>query len=125
MSAEINYNIDCVISYNDNGGYRKAMRELFHMKEPDLSEYGDLDEETRDELLFDESTISKVTDKIYDITKNHPLFQELYTMAAGRFLSTNMEIGLAVVFCYDYLPLFHNCLASFFRNEFDLSLIHI
>jgi hypothetical protein len=89
------------------------------MKDPDLSDYVDLDEETRDELLFDEAAISKVTDKIYDITKNNVLFQELYTLAAGRFISTNMEIGLAVVFCYDYLPLFHKCLGSFFRNEFD------
>jgi hypothetical protein len=117
---DVNYDI----SYNDNFGYRKTMRELFFMKNPDLSEYEDLDEETRDELLFDEKAISKVTDEIYELTKTHTLFIELYTLAAGCFISTDAEIGLAVLLCYDYLPLFHKCLGSFFRNEFDRENIY-
>jgi hypothetical protein len=78
-----------------------------------------LDEETQDELLYDEKTMSIIMDEIYDATKNNDLFNELYDLAAARMFSTDRTIGQAVLLSYDYLCFFHNCLASFLKDEFD------
>ena len=80
-----------------------------------------IDEETRDEMMYDERTVSKIMDELLEVTISHPLFQYLYDAAAGKMLSTNREIGQAVLFSYDYLPLFHKCLASFVRSPADFT----
>lgn len=122
MSIEKRFNIDTDISYQSNEQYRATLRRMFCM---DVSMCAltleSIDEETRDELTYDESTVSSVMDELFDMTKNHPLFQYLYDAAAGKMLSTNRDIGQAVLFSYDYLPLFHKCLASFIRSPSDFN----
>jgi hypothetical protein len=127
MSIEYQFDINMDVAYQSNEQYRATLRRMFFM---DISMCAltleSIDEETRDELTYDESTVSAVMDKLFDLTKSHPLFQYLYDAAAAKMISTNREIGQAVLFSYDYLPLFHKCLASFIRNpyEFDESNQH-
>jgi hypothetical protein len=77
----------------------------------------DIDDETLDEMNYDEMTISKTMDLLYQFTQENEMFQKLYDLAAARMISTDRLIGQAVLFSYDYLPLFHQCLASFFNDE--------
>ena len=118
MSIERQFDINMEASYQNNEQYRATLRKMFFM---DVSmcplTLESIDEETRDELTYDESTVSLVMDKLFDITKDHPLFQYLYDSAAAKMISTNREIGLAVLFSYDYMSLFHKCLASFIRES--------
>ena len=48
-------------------------------------------------------------------------FQKLYDGAAGKMLSQDREIGLAVLYSYDYMFYFHNCFVEYYKNptEFD------
>jgi len=113
------YNFHKDVYYTNNTEYRQCLRELFNMKcsqNPDLE---GIDEETKDELFYDEDTMSLIMDEIYNATKNNELFNELYDLAAARMFSTDRTIGQAVLLSYDYLCFFHNCLASFIKSEFD------
>lgn len=119
MTLYNNYNLNKDVYYTNNKEYRQCLRELFNMKcviSPDLE---GLDEETKDELLYDENTMSVIMDEIYNATNKNEFFNELYDLAAARMFSTDRTIGQAVLLSYDYLCFFHNCLASFLKGEFD------
>jgi hypothetical protein len=73
-----------------------------------------LDIETYDELLYDNASSKKTMDEIFKKTYSIPAFKKLYTKAAALFFSTDPEIGMSVLLCYDYLYLFIECL-----NELD------
>ena len=77
------------------------------------------DEETRDEQNYDERMCCKMMDFVYSKTRSHPLFIELYTLGAAAMMSVDQEIGLVVLFAYDYLPFFHPILCDFIRGGFD------
>lgn len=104
--------------YNNNATYRICLRTLFKMnpnKFPKFDE--DLDEETRDENDYDIDSASVAMDTIlHDITKNS-LFLYVLDKAAARMFSTDREIGLTILFSYDYLDVFHECLVHFYTNE--------
>jgi len=110
------YNIDYDVKYEDNLGYRESMRQVFRMTPSQSHLADDLDDESRDELLYDDATISAGLDYLFEATKDVPSFSELFLVGAGRMLSENREIGLAVVLSYDYFELFHLCLRDFFQN---------
>jgi hypothetical protein len=112
------YNIDAIAVYSDNTSYRSTLRQLFFMDVSMCSAMDNesMDEESRDELMYDDASVVKVMGNIYQLTRDNELFQKLYDLAAEKMISTNREIGQAVLFSYDYLPLFHKCLASFLRN---------
>lgn len=117
MNIQDRYNINLDVTYQNNEQYRASLRHLFYM---DISmcplTMESIDEETRDELMYDEATVSKVMDELFVLTFENPLFQKLYDSAAEKMISTNREIGQAVLFSYDYLALFHKCLAGFIKN---------
>jgi hypothetical protein len=73
----------------------------------------DWDEETIDEMHYDESAMSKALDSIYAKTKDHPLFKNIYQSAAAKMISMDNEIGLAVCISYDFFKCFHACLQLF------------
>ena len=112
------YNIDAIAVYTDNKSYRSTLRQLFFMDVSMCPATVDesMDEESRDELMYDDATVFKVMGNIYDLTRDNLLFQKLYDLGAEKMISTDREIGQAVLFSYDYLPLFHKCLAGFLRN---------
>lgn len=114
-----NYNLNKDVYYTNNKEYRQCLRELFYMNCVSSDDLNDIDEETKDELLYDEENTSIVMDELYNATKNSEIFNELYDLAAATMFSTDRTIGQAVLLSYDYLCYFHNCLASFLKGDFD------
>jgi hypothetical protein len=111
------YNLDFIFEYKDNNEYRNCLRELFFMNPIDNSQlYHDIDTETLDEMDYDEFKISETMDVLLNLTQDNHYFRELYSLAAALMFSEDYGIGQAVLFSYDNLPLFHNCLASFIRE---------
>ena len=118
------YDIEVIVQYNDNKSYRNCLRKVTNMNLDKLNipwekMDSDLDEETKDELLFDNEAISKTMDFIYEKTHNNILFKELYSIAASKMFSEDLQIGLAVLFSYDFFEKFHLCLIDFFNNDFS------
>jgi len=105
------------IAYSTNRDYRQVVRNFCNMKCTDAD--ADIDEESRDELLFDECSTSKKMTEIYESTKHHPLWIHLYEKAAAKFFSTDNEIGLAVLFSYDYFLKFYKCWTLFIESPHD------
>ena len=104
--------------YSDNTSYRMALRALIGMPIPEYIhlETDEIDEETGDEQYYDEKYMTTFLDKVYANTKDHPLFKELYAIAAGKMISLDPEIGLAVLLSYDYLAHFYRCLVEYENN---------
>ena len=97
------YNFNIIsVSYDNDDEYREVVRILFN-SEPE------------------EEINTTVLDWIYFKTKDQPLFQVVYNKAASFMISENQEIGLSILFAYDYLPLFHQMLLAFntFGDTFD------
>jgi len=124
--------------YSTTEEYRQVLRQIVQMDPTKY--YSDavfnafetpLDEETLDEFHYDDHAMSTYLDKVYQTTHTHPLFQRMYMSAAALMLSTNPEIGLAVLFSYDYLAPFYLCYQSYFldpsafseNNQFYHSII--
>jgi hypothetical protein len=85
-------------------------------------ELGDeFDKETRDEIEYDDESAGLMMQYIRNHTKELPIFHKLYELAAARFLSRDHEIGVAILYAYEYLPFFHKCLCIFFNNAADLT----
>lgn len=111
------------IKYNSNKEYRKAIREFCKMNcpPPTIENAEDIDEETKDELLFDSLSTQIIMNDIYEKTKDHPVWQTLYDKSAAKLISTHRDIGLSLLFCYDFFPAFHDCWKSFLEcpEKFD------
>ena len=99
--------------YTTNKEYRDCIREFCKMNCEDKTIGIDIDDESRDEQMFDCIACSKTMDFIFEKTKDIPLWQNLYDKAAGKFISTNREIGLSVLFSYDFFWDFKECWNSF------------
>jgi hypothetical protein len=111
------------MDYNDNKGYRQSLRGLFEMNSKNyedrinsIKSIEELDEETEDEISYDEKAASETMDQIYSKTKNNVLFKNLYKIAASKMLSEDETIGQAVLFSYDYLKDFYLCLVDFYNE---------
>ena len=119
MSTQtFSYPIDLTLSYTNDEEYRKSIRNLFQMKSdsyPDIV-HSDIDAVSRDELEYDENSAYSAMDYVFDNTRNVPPFIAIYEQAASFMFSTDINIGMAVLFSYDYLLLFHNCLRDFFTS---------
>jgi len=110
------------VKYSTNKEYREVIREFCKMnceKLPD--DLDDIDEETQDEMMFDSLACQLVMNEIFEKTKDHPLWQNIYDKTAAKFFSSDREIGLSVLFCYDFFPAFHDCWKSFleYPEKFD------
>ena len=113
------YNIEYKVNYSDNLSYRNNLRDVFQMNmsnAPDLTYIEDLDDETEDEMLYDYDAVKTGLDYVYNNTIHHVLFKELYEIAASKMLSVDTNIGITILFSYDYFELFHLCLVDFFTN---------
>jgi|LauGreDrversion4_2_1035121.scaffolds.fasta_scaffold07027_4 hypothetical protein len=112
-------------SYSNTQEYRQCLRSFFQMDSAEYREIlqkyqdelqDDFDDETCDEMSYDEGAAKRAMDSMYLITHKHPLFQELFDHAAARMFSTDREIGLAVLCSYDYLSRFHACIVQFLQT---------
>jgi hypothetical protein len=108
------------IHYTNDKEYREWIRKLFHMKinEEKIQSWreNEIDEISIDEMIYDEESISLGIDYIYSKTKQLKLFQTLFQKAAAKMISTNMEIGIVILFSYDYFSLFHECIVEYFSS---------
>ena len=111
------------VHYNNDFEYRKWLRRLFCMKMPDLDE-NEVDENldqddiiSRDEADFDEKSATNALDFVFNNTKDNIYFQELYSLAASKMLSLDQNIGLSVLYSYDYMALFHYCVCCYIENN--------
>jgi hypothetical protein len=78
-----------------------------------------LDNESRDELEYDEEMTTIALNYIFNKTKDYEIFRNIYTLASNRMFSNDIEIGLTVLLSYDYLIYFHKFLQSYFINNVD------
>lgn len=115
------YNINISVCYDNNTSYRECLRKVCYMDISNLNipfdQMEDLDDETKDELLFDEGAMNQTMDYVYDKTKQNECFKEFYVLGAAKMFSQDEQIGLAVLFSYDYFALFHACLVEFLENH--------
>ena len=111
------YNSKIQIQYTNNQEYRQQLRVLFNMKNQVQDLDLGIDAETLDENDFDTEAASNMMDYVFDMTENEPVFQELYDYAAALMFSQDREIGIAVLFSYDYLAYFHPCICDFTNNN--------
>lgn len=123
------YNINISVSYNNNTSYRECLRNVCSMDISNLNipfdQMEDLDDETKDELLFDQNAMNRTMDYVYELTKENTCFKEFYLLGAGQMFSQDEQIGLAVLFSYDYFALFHVCLIEFLnKHEFQENSIN-
>jgi len=120
MEEQILYNIKNMDShYNDDISYRQCLRKMFEMIEK--VPHKEIDDITNDENNYDEQSMSKSMDIIYEKTRKNNLFKNLYQHGAEKMFSLDQEIGLAVLCSYDYFHLFHMCLKDFFDDSTTFS----
>ena len=112
--------------YTNTTEYRNIFRQITHQKTNPPENPFDLDDETLDELHYDETTVSQFLDTVFANTKINPLFHVLYDLAAAKMISTDREIGLAVLFSYDYFGAFYSCYCEYIKipNTFSKTNPH-
>ena len=102
--------------YTSSNEYRNFLRNLAKMDSSTYPQFDEIEDETLDEFLYDTDNMSNYLDTVYSLTKTNPIFSRLYGLAAERMFSTDPEIGLAVIYSYDYLDLFFPLLCMFLRE---------
>lgn len=120
-NTSFSYPTKLTLSYANDYEYRTSIRQLFQMnadRYPDVV-HSDIDEVSRDELEYDEASADLAMQYIMNNTHDKPLFRSVYEQAASFMFSTDINIGLAVLFSYDYLLLFHECLCEYFSSLVD------
>ena len=126
------------ITYEDDAGYREALRRFFHMDmnvilenlRKKYADFDTFDEETRDELLFDTDAVAHGMNVLLEKTRDIAAFHEMFVAAAGAMLSESVDIGLAVLMSYDYFADFYVSLATYFhapdaQEAHDQKIIYI
>ena len=108
-------------NYTNTTEYRDIFRKITHQSTNPPENPFELDAETLDELHYDESTVSRFLDTVFTNTKTNPLFRTLYDLAAAKMISIDREIGLTVLFSYDYLRAFYPCYCEYIENPTTFS----
>lgn len=113
-----------IIVYASNREYRDHIRKVFRFDPKEkytyngtLVKFEDMDEESRDEVMFDSKSMSKSLDELFKATANDEFFQELYRHAAGRMFSESLEIGQAVVCSYDTFHMYYSCVWYYLHGD--------
>lgn len=109
------------VYYDNNRTYRETIRKIFRFDESKMADLlqVEMDEESRDELMFDGDQMEQGMKLLYEITKDQPLFLDLYTSAAGCMFSTDPKIGQAVICSYDTLIHYHSIVWFFLHGGFS------
>jgi hypothetical protein len=104
------YNIHYSVDYKNDDEYRTQIQKVFHMDVYNLNK-------DDDEILYDDAAIRAGLEFILSKTKDNPHFIRLYEKAGALLMTDDSEMGLAVLFSYDFLFLFHKILYVFFSNR--------
>lgn len=92
------YPIDIQIKYSNDDEYRECLIQVFH--------YDDTNDDS------DDNYSSKLLDLIFEKTSVH--LREIYELSSAVMMMEDLDIGLAILFSYDYFSLFHLCLCDYF-----------
>jgi len=119
----ISYNYKIPVEYIDTTEYRECFRQAFRIDtERILAEmkriypqFDEFEEETKDELLFDEPKVNEIMGDILTMTMFAEPFREFYKRAASFVISDVPDIGLAILLAYDFFRDFHSVLVEWFE----------
>jgi hypothetical protein len=64
---------------------------------------------------FNEDEMNRAIHELFEKIKDNKDLVKCMTILAGRFLSEDLELGLMLMFAYDYMYLTHICISTFFR----------
>ena len=128
QTKEPTYPSHLLVQYTNDKEYRQCLRDICHMQRLHLTHYtppkvdavdedDDIDDVTRDEWDYDADAMTQLLDHVYATTHFLPLFQTVYLTAAGTMFSEELQIGLTVLFSYDYFQQFHACLSAFYLQS--------
>jgi monomeric isocitrate dehydrogenase len=104
-------------TYTNNREYRHLFRTVIGMENISVPEYlNDEDEETLDEMNYDNEKVEQFMTNILENTKENSLFIDLYEKASALMISNDIGIGLAILLSYDYFCDFYP-LYVFFEKQ--------
>lgn len=107
------------IQYSNTAEYRQLLRDLFSMDKQNYPVHSldkDIDVESKDELEYDEQAANTFMDNVYNQTKEVAVFRDIYLKGASFMFSQDINIGIAIMFSYDYLDSFIPCYIDFCKN---------
>jgi hypothetical protein len=67
---------------------------------------------------FNETEMNKAIHELYEKIKDSKELKECMTKCAGRILSEDLELGLMLMFAYDYMYLTHICICEYLDPPF-------
>ena len=65
---------------------------------------------------FNENEMNRAIHELYEKVKNNKEMVSCMTKLAGRFLSEDLELGLMILFAYDYMYLTHTCVSEYLET---------
>ena len=76
---------------------------------------------------FNETEMNKAIHELFERIKNNEDLKEVMTTLAGRILSEDLEIGLMILFAYDYMYLTHICISEYLETGkiSDINIINL
>ena len=110
--------------YSNNKEYRRLLRIFFNMNVQKIEsgiKHCNYDDETYDELLYDDTAVDIGMSTIIEKTKGNKLFDELYVLASAKMFSTDKETGLCILLSYDFFYDFYNLWNSYIEKPFEFS----
>lgn len=110
----MNYNTTYICKYNNN-----VFSEDEEATLSDNEKYFVADSLYRNDVLnifrledFDEQKINNCIDKIYEKVKNYNDLKPILKKLAAFFFSEDCELGMLLMFSYDYLEYTHPCICE-------------
>jgi hypothetical protein len=119
-------NLPSYLSYTNDTEYRNSIRYVFQMDTTQICPYADLtaeeidmsqvDDVSKDEMQYDMKSMDIRLSELFELTKEIPLFQDLYTRAAARMFSEDRLIGQVVLCAYDNFALYYSVIWFFLHG---------
>ena len=103
MDMESPYDFDYTPTYTNDEEYQRDIQILFRMD----TTSGDFSE-------YEEEPVNLALNYLYEKTKEIAILQELYDLGAAKMMSEDREIGMTILFSYDYMLVFHALLKTLF-----------
>ena len=114
----MNYNTNYICKYKNNVFSKEEQYKL-----SENEKYFVTDSLYRNDVLnifrleeFDEEKINNCINKIYEKIKNYDELKPILKKLAGFFFSEDCELGMLLMFSYDYLEHAHPCMCEFLET---------
>ena len=97
-------NTNTLLEYKNNTEYQEVFLQIFELES------------------YDNKIIEDKTKQLYNLLINVDIFKQLFKEAAATFLSEDLELGIGVLFSYDYLKDFIESI-KIYNNTKDISKV--